>query len=325
MEPKLNNILSVKNFGHDNRSHCYIRDWQGNIRNDRDYYPYGLPTSVSSIPESDSYGFSGKEFEQFRGLNLYDFEARTYVPDEARFWQPDPMADDYPGISPYAYCAGDPINFIDPTGEKVYYVDMTGRLVTPSEAMKDFNQAEYEKGLEGLDRIVIIGIDGQIIEESQTYPEGTITQMEDATDADGNKVTTFQINGHLAANELFETAALSYVEWGLLVTDNKITKDKNQCFLTTAHAEGSNSGINHVVNKILSPATHSVSFIYHNHPSDTPYPSGLGSFNNKPYGDIGFAKSFWEKYQQSPYYFIYLPRSERYINYDQHSHKIDFQ
>ncbi len=28
----------------------------------------------------------------------------------------DPMAEKYYGISPYAYCAGDPINLIDPTG-----------------------------------------------------------------------------------------------------------------------------------------------------------------------------------------------------------------
>ena len=114
MKPKPDPVISATYVIHNGRHHNYVRDWQGNIRNDRDYYPYGLPTSVSSIPESDSYGFSGKEFEQFRGLNLYDFEARTYVPDEARFWQPDPMADDYPGISPYAYCAGDPINHFDP-------------------------------------------------------------------------------------------------------------------------------------------------------------------------------------------------------------------
>ena len=26
---------------------------------------------------------------------------------------------DYPGISPYAYCAGDPVNFVDPEGEAI--------------------------------------------------------------------------------------------------------------------------------------------------------------------------------------------------------------
>ncbi len=242
MKPKLNNILSVKNFGHDNRYHCYIRDWQGNIHNDRDYYPYGLPTSVSSIPESDSYGFSGKELERFRGLNIYDFEARTYVPDEARFWQPDPMADNYPGISPYAYCAGDPINFIDPTGEKVYYVDMTGRLVTPSEALKDFNQAEYEKGLEGLDRVVVIGENGQIIGESQTYPEGTINPHDNSkSDLKGVDVTLFEVKEDEASTDVFETLSKAIttktgIEFAHITRGTLKKKGKADNIVFTGHA-----------------------------------------------------------------------------------------
>ena len=36
--------------------------------------------------------------------------------DIARFTTPDPKADLYPSISPYVYCAGNPIRFTDPTG-----------------------------------------------------------------------------------------------------------------------------------------------------------------------------------------------------------------
>ena len=39
-----------------------------------------------------------------------------YDPDLARWTTPDPLADQYPGISPYAYCACDPVNFVDPEG-----------------------------------------------------------------------------------------------------------------------------------------------------------------------------------------------------------------
>lgn len=48
-----------------------------------------------------------------------DFGARTYVPDECRFRQPDPKAHDYHRLSPYAYCGGDPINNIDPDGKNI--------------------------------------------------------------------------------------------------------------------------------------------------------------------------------------------------------------
>ena len=42
-----------------------------------------------------------------------------YDPDLARWTTPDPLADHYPGISPYAYCACDPVNFVDPEGEAI--------------------------------------------------------------------------------------------------------------------------------------------------------------------------------------------------------------
>ena len=48
-----------------------------------------------------------------------DFGARMYDPETARWTTPDPLASQYPGISPYAYCANDPVNFVDPEGMRV--------------------------------------------------------------------------------------------------------------------------------------------------------------------------------------------------------------
>jgi len=60
--------------------------------------------------------FGGKELlTEFR-LNEYDFEARRLVPLTGRFTQPDPFGFLTPETSPYAYCAADPVNYIDPTG-----------------------------------------------------------------------------------------------------------------------------------------------------------------------------------------------------------------
>jgi hypothetical protein len=40
-----------------------------------------------------------------------------YDPDLARWTTPDPLAEKYPGISPYVYCNSNPVNYVDPDGE----------------------------------------------------------------------------------------------------------------------------------------------------------------------------------------------------------------
>jgi len=50
-----------------------------------------------------------------------------YDSDIGRWWVHDPKASDYYPTSPYAYCANDPMNFVDPNGEDVYYYNITTR------------------------------------------------------------------------------------------------------------------------------------------------------------------------------------------------------
>ena len=49
-------------------------------------------------------------------LGYSDFGARQYSPTLSRWLVPDPMGEKYYDISPYAYCAGNPIRFIDEGG-----------------------------------------------------------------------------------------------------------------------------------------------------------------------------------------------------------------
>ena len=51
----------------------------------------------------------------------YDyFGACYYDPDLSAVWlSVDPMADKYPGISPYAYCAWNPVRLVDPDGREI--------------------------------------------------------------------------------------------------------------------------------------------------------------------------------------------------------------
>ena len=69
---------------------------------------------------------TGKERDSETGFSY--FGARYYDSDLMTAWlSVDPMADKYPNISPYAYCAWNPIQIIDPNGEDIYYFDKSGK------------------------------------------------------------------------------------------------------------------------------------------------------------------------------------------------------
>lgn len=74
--------------------------------------------TYSAAEESDwqPYKFGGKESLARVGLDLYDFGARMYSPSNMRWMTMDPLAEKYYHISPYAYCAGNPVNYVDPDG-----------------------------------------------------------------------------------------------------------------------------------------------------------------------------------------------------------------
>ena len=47
---------------------------------------------------------------------LYDFSARYLHTSLGRFTTIDPLAEKYPSISPYTYCNGNPVRYVDPDG-----------------------------------------------------------------------------------------------------------------------------------------------------------------------------------------------------------------
>ena len=58
--------------------------------------------------------FTGKEKDSETGY--YYFGARYYNPDLSLWLSVDPMADKYPSLSPYNYCAWNPMKLVDPDG-----------------------------------------------------------------------------------------------------------------------------------------------------------------------------------------------------------------
>ena len=81
-------------------------------------------TSAGTVPVPEGVTlrdrFTGKEDQSPDFAVPYlDFGARQYSPALRRWLVPDPMSEKYYGISPYAYCNGDPVNFVDPDGRIV--------------------------------------------------------------------------------------------------------------------------------------------------------------------------------------------------------------
>ena len=80
------------------------------------YTASGIPVQgLASV--ADRHMHTGKPWQNLGGLAWYDNRARWYDPVTMRFTTPDPLAEQYPETSPWAYCANNPINIIDPTGK----------------------------------------------------------------------------------------------------------------------------------------------------------------------------------------------------------------
>ncbi len=88
------------------------------------------------------YKFNGKELDIETGL--YYYGARYYNPSLSIWASVDPLAEKYPNIGGYTYCANNPIIYIDPDGrdikvasqvvdgKTVITVTVTGKLINDS-------------------------------------------------------------------------------------------------------------------------------------------------------------------------------------------------
>lgn len=99
-------------------STTFITDRNGDIAQYLAYIPYG----ETFIEERNvaPYKFNGKELDQETGY--YYYGARYYDPGTALWFGTDPLQHKYPEVSPYVYCAGNPVVRIDPDGRWVQIV-----------------------------------------------------------------------------------------------------------------------------------------------------------------------------------------------------------
>ena len=94
-----------------------VADASGSVVQRNHFYPFGLSFADNENPETQPYKFNGKELDLFHGLNWYDYLARGMDPAAGRFTAIDPLCEKYFALSPYVFCANNPVNYIDPDGK----------------------------------------------------------------------------------------------------------------------------------------------------------------------------------------------------------------
>ena len=86
-----------------------------------------LTAHYSLLTANSTYTFSAKEKDPETGLSY--FGSRYYSSDLSVWLSVDPMASKYPSLSPYTYCADNPVKLVDPNGESISEFDENGNYI----------------------------------------------------------------------------------------------------------------------------------------------------------------------------------------------------
>ena len=92
----------------------------GKLSQQIEYLPYGevfLEKQMASSDYHSPYRFNGKELDEETGL--YYYGARYMNPRLSIWYGTDRLEEEYPYVSSYAYCAGNPVIHIDPNGKSI--------------------------------------------------------------------------------------------------------------------------------------------------------------------------------------------------------------
>ena len=167
--------------GSDMNYRFFVTDHLGNVRvvvtaagvieQENEFYPYGESIDTDVQFTSDNpYKWGSKEWDADQGA--YDFGARMYFPTDACWSTMDPLCEKYYHISPYAYCMGNPIRFVDTDGRiPRVYIETNGvghTFVTVGEGK---NTIVYSYGRYGA-----LGSSGSVLHSYTPSGEGVLNR-----------------------------------------------------------------------------------------------------------------------------------------------------
>ena len=166
----------------------------GVVVESNEYYPYG--GLFSATPSAQPYKYGSKELDRTHGLDWYDSKARFYDPLLGRANSMDKKAGDYTWLSPYCWCAANPIRFTDPDGMALWQFNENGELVK--------YDSSYEK-----DRFEIVDKENNILLDKNgkeifiEFNNGTVTKYRHINDGN-NGYEIFDVLGDEKGKSIFE-------------------------------------------------------------------------------------------------------------------------
>ena len=276
-----------------------VVDDEGTIRQCTMYYPSGLPVQLFGTERVTDRAHIGNRWSNFAGLGWHDNIARWHDAILDRFTTPDPKAADYPSFSPYAHCAANPLRFTDPTGMHIYVVNDYGEIVNFID--------DKEK-----DEIVMNNGENKLV-----LPFGAVHSQYDDDELLRTNKSLFESNSWDIGKSVFEFLSdNSEIEYSFIgaITD---TGGTLSLITTSNDRKREENGI--LVIEQMDKAE-KVAFYIHNHPSNTPYPSGLDTGG----GDIRAAKDFSNILGYSIRNEIYVSILKAYIPYSTFSNICGF-
>ncbi len=218
--------------------------------------------------------------EHYDDFGLINMNGRLYDPTIGRFMQTDPMAEKYYWISPYAYCANNPIKFVDPTGEDIWEINNEGRIIN---RIKDKSQDAFymvEQDADGnYQRTFTTDAEGNKIYNNISFEYGTIESQRSISFSPDSQTTdtydVYRIRGDNNGTALFEFMSnnISGSRTGVEISQamTGIKGDKGLNFITTGHTKAKEPGMTHLLmGQLLNGYT--IRELNHSHPY-TPNPS----------------------------------------------------
>ena len=232
-------------------------------------------TPYFDYPSFQKFKYNGKELGMVSGLNSYDYGARQYYSVVPAWDRVDQHAEKYYNISPYSYCANNPVNAIDPDGKDNYQLQDDGRLKLLEKTENETHTIYSSYGDGSTNRNSSIGVERKFVDNIiGVSAEGR------APAEFGGEVSTYYMDITKSSNKemvnnFFKFAAdNTSVEWSLVEADSYSA-------IGTSHSSGDDLSMVYLCYDAKDNGQNVIN-VTHNHNYDNDIPS---------YGDVNFAKT----------------------------------